>query len=65
MESENVMCVTGNAPCPMVLSSPSSVNKKCAIIFSYEFLLKVSATSIQRGKRDDDTSAEISVPAAT
>lgn len=45
--------------------SPSSVNEKCTIIFSYEFLLKVSATSIQQGKQDDDTFAEISVLAAT
>lgn len=34
------------------------------ITFSYEFLLKVSSSSIQRGKQDNDTSAEISVPAA-
>lgn len=34
------------------------------ITFSYEFLLKVSGSSIQRGKQDNDTSAEISVPAA-
>lgn len=35
----------------------------CPITFSYEFLLKVSGSSIQRGKQDNDTSAEISVPA--
>jgi len=35
------------------------------ITFSYEFLLKVSNSSIQqRGKQDNDTSAEISVPVA-
>lgn len=33
------------------------------ITFSYEFLLKVSGSSMQRGKQDNDTSAEISVPA--